>query len=62
MDLIGCIPDERGFFVEWYNAIPWTGEPILVGYNAARTAAEIETWSDTTTLQSAVDVLGSLQF
>ncbi len=62
MDLIGCIPDERGFFVEWYNAMPWTGEPILVGYNAARTAAEIETWSDTNTLRSAVDVLGSLQF
>ncbi len=62
MDLIGRIPDNRGYFVEWYNAIPWTGEPILVGYNAARSASEIEAWSDAETLQAALNILKTMQF
>ena len=62
VDLIGRIPDKRGFFVEWYNGIPWTGEPILVGYNAAQTAAEIETWTDDETLESALSTLHTFQF
>ena len=62
VDLIGRIPDKRGFFVEWYNGIPWTGEPILVGYNAAQTAEEIETWTDDETLESALSTLQTFQF
>jgi len=56
-DLISYVPSTKGHFVEWYNAVPWTGQPILVGFNAARAAAEIETWSDDTTIETALDTL-----
>ena len=61
-DLIGYIPDDRGHFVEWYNAVPWTGQPILVGFNAAETAKEVETWDDISTLQAGLDVLSKMKF
>ncbi|MBL6927284.1 MAG: FAD-dependent oxidoreductase [Acidimicrobiia bacterium] len=56
-DLISYVPPTKGYFVEWYNAVPWTGQPILVGFNAARAAAEIETWSDDATVEAALDTL-----
>jgi hypothetical protein len=43
--------------VEWYNAVPWTDQPILVGFNAAKAAAEIETWSDDATIETALNTL-----
>ncbi|MBT3245904.1 MAG: NAD(P)-binding protein [Actinobacteria bacterium] len=56
-DLISYVPSTKGHFVEWYNAVSWTGQPILVGFNAARAAAEIETWSDDATIEAALDTL-----
>ena len=49
-------------FVEWYNAMPWTGKPILVGFNTADSAAAIETWSDASTLEASLQVLSKMQF
>jgi monoamine oxidase len=57
VDLIGYVPAERGRFVEWYNAVPWTGAPILVGFNAGRTAQELSGWSDDEILESALGTL-----
>ena len=47
------VPAGRGRFVEWYNAVPWTGAPVLVGFNAGRTATELTPWSDEAILVAA---------
>ena len=61
-DLISYVPSERGRFVEWYNAVPWTRKPILVGFNTADSAEAIETWSDASTLEASLQVLSRMQF
>ena len=61
-DLISYIPTNRGHFVEWYNAMSWTGKPVLVGFNTADSAATIETWSDASTLEASLEVLSLLEF
>ena len=61
-DLISYMPTNRGRFVEWYNAMPWTGKPILVGFNTADSAAAIETWSDASTLEASLEVLSKMKF
>ena len=62
VDLFSHASDPPGHFIEWYNAVPWTGQPVLVGFNAGRPADEIETWSDAETLSAALDVLGRIQW
>ena len=62
VDLFSHASDPPGHFIEWYNAVPWTGRPVLVGFNAGRPADEIETWSDAETLSAALDVLGRIQW
>ena len=57
---VGYVPEGRGRFVEWYNAGPWTGAPIVVGFNAGRTAQELSGWSDDEILESALDTLGRM--
>lgn len=57
VDLISYVPAERGRFAEWYNAVPWTGEPILVGFNAGRTARDLLAWSDDGILEAALGTL-----
>ena len=61
-DLISYMPTNRGRFVEWYNAMSWTGKPILVGFNTADSAAAIETWSDASTLEASLEVLSKMKF
>ena len=62
VDLFSHASDPPGHFIEWYNAVPWTGRPVLVGFNAGRPADEIETWSDDETLATALDVLGRIRW
>ena len=62
VDLIGYVSAEPGRFIEWYNAIPWTGRPILVGFNAGRSTADIGSWTDERILSASLDVLGSLHW
>ena len=62
VDLIAYASSEPGRFIEWYNAIPWTGHPILVGFNAGRPAVEVESWSDERILTASLDVLGRLRW
>ncbi|MDE0834571.1 MAG: FAD-dependent oxidoreductase [Acidimicrobiales bacterium] len=62
VDLISYASAEPGQFIEWYNAIPWTGHPILVGFNAGRPAIEIESWSDERILTTSLGVLGRLHW
>ena len=60
IDQIGYVPEERGRFVEWYNAVPWTGAPILIGFNAGRTAQELLDWPDDEILAAALDTLNRI--
>ena len=60
IDLIGYVPEERGRFVEWYNAVHWTGAPILIGFNAGRTAQELLDWPDDEILAAALDTLNRI--
>jgi len=62
VDLIAYASSEPGRFIEWYNAIPWTGHPILVGFNAGRPAVEVGSWSDDRILTASLDVLGRLRW
>ena len=62
VELFSYASDPPGLFVEWYNAMPWTGRPILVGFNAGRPADEILEWSDKSTLDAALDVLGIIRW
>ncbi len=62
VDLFSHASDPPGHFIEWYNAIPWTGSPILVGFNAGRPADKVETWSDEETVTAALDVLEKIRW
>jgi len=46
VDLIGYIGPKRGYFAEWLNMYKYLGEPILLGFNAASAADEIEEMTD----------------
>lgn len=56
-DLFGYLGSERGRFAEWLNIAKHTGEPILVGFNAATEAADIEAMSDAEIVAEAMEVL-----
>ncbi len=61
-DLFSYASEPPGRYVEWYNAVPWTDRPILVGFNAGRPADEIEAWSDEETLDLALGTLGRIRW
>ena len=61
-DLFSYASDPPGRFVEWYNAMPWTDRPILVGFNAGRPADEVERWSDDETLGAALGILERIRW
>lgn len=61
-DLFSYASDPPGRYVEWYNAVPWTDRPILVGFNAGRPADEVERWSDEETLDLALGTLGRIRW
>ena len=61
-DLFSYASEPPGQYVEWYNAVPWTDRPILVGFNAGRPADEIESWSDDETLDLALGTVGMIRW
>lgn len=48
---------QRGRFVTWMNLYLTTGEPLLVAFNAARAAQDVEYLSDTETVDEAMNIL-----
>lgn len=46
VDVFGYVGEKRGFFAEWLNIAKFTGEPILVGFNAASAADDLEALTD----------------
>ncbi len=51
---------ERGRWAEWVNLQGVTGRPLLVGFNAADAARELEAQTDAETVASAVAALRSM--
>jgi len=59
-DVINYISPEKGRWAEWLNIAKYTGEPILVGFNAATYARELEAMTDADVVASALDVLRTI--
>jgi len=59
-DLLGYVSPTKGRWCEWYNLAQHTGEPILVGFNAAAHARELERLSDAEVVAEAMAVLRTI--
>lgn len=59
-DLIGYVSAVKGRWSEWYSLAKHTGEPILLGFNAATYARQLETLSDAEVVADAMSVLRTI--
>jgi polyamine oxidase len=60
VDLFGYIGPKRGYFAEWLNIAKYTGEPILLGFNASSAAEEIEMMTDIEVVAEALLALRNM--
>jgi monoamine oxidase len=56
-DLLGCISTRKGEWTEWLNFYKYTGEPILLGFNAGDYGWRIEALSNSQVIEAAMQVL-----
>ena len=56
-DWLGYMPALNGRWAEWISLSRQVGQPILVGFNAADFGREIEQWTDTEIVSSAMETL-----
>lgn len=59
-DLIGFIGEGNGQWAEWLNIAKYTGEPVLLGFNAAGFGEAIEQLSDAEIQQQAMTTLRTI--
>lgn len=57
VDLFGYVGPKRGYFAEWLNLAKYTGEPILLGFNASSAAEELELLPDDQVVAEAMNAL-----
>jgi monoamine oxidase len=60
VELIDYVSAVKGRWNEWYDLSLHTGEPILLGFNAAEYARELEARSDADVVADAMDVLRTI--
>lgn len=60
VDIIGYVGPNRGYFAEWLNVAKFTGEPILLGFNAAAEADQIELLDDQQIIDEAMRALRNM--
>ncbi len=60
LDWIDYLAPEPGLWGDWLNAAPSTGQPVLVGFNAAAMAERIEGLDDRATTASAMQALRAM--
>lgn len=60
VDVIGYVGPKRGYFSEWINFYKYTGEPILLGFNASSVADELETRTDADVIDEAMSALRNM--
>lgn len=56
-EMIGYISAQKGEWCEWLNLAYYTGEPILLGFNAGEYGRFLETLSDAEIIAAAMDTL-----
>lgn len=56
-ELLDWISVEHGRWNEWLNIASYTGQPVLLGFNAADYARKVESWSDEAIVADAMSVL-----
>ncbi|WP_299869086.1 FAD-dependent oxidoreductase [uncultured Hoeflea sp.] len=57
VDVFGFLGDRDGQWGEWLSLTRATGQPVLMGFNAADAARDIEALDDTATTKQAMDAL-----
>lgn len=60
VDWIDFLGPVETLWADWTNYFPATGQPLIVGFNAARMAEEVEGWSDSDTTASAIEALRAM--
>ena len=60
MDWIDFLGPVETLWADWTNYQPASGQPVLVGFNAARMADEVEALDDRDTAASALDALRAM--
>lgn len=60
VDLIGYQGNPRGYFAEWYNFAKYIDEPVLLAFNAASDADELDELSDEEIVAEAMTVLRAM--
>jgi monoamine oxidase len=59
-DLVGYVSPTKGQWTEWYSLAKHTGEPVLLGFNAATHARELELRSDAEVVAEAMATLRTI--
>ena len=59
-ELLGYLGDKTGEWAEWLNIAHYTGQPILLGFNAGTFARTVEKWTDEQIVESAMTVLRNM--
>lgn len=59
-DWINYLSPAQTLWADWTSYLPATGQPLLAGFNAARTADEIEALDDRATTASAMEALRAM--
>jgi len=60
IDWLDYVGPTEGLWADWLSALPSTGQPLLVGFNAASMADQMEAWDDATTIASAMAALRAM--
>ena len=60
MDWIDFLGPVENLWADWTSYLPATGRSLIVGFNAARVAEEVEGWSDRDTTASAIAALRAM--
>lgn len=54
------VPKQGLRWIDFLNLYPMNQQPVLVAFNAGRTAVEMEAWNDSQTIKGALDVLKTI--
>ena len=60
VDWIDYLGPVEGLWANWLSGMPGTGQPLLVGFNAAAVAEQMETLDDRATIAAATDALRAM--
>ncbi|MEO0881577.1 MAG: FAD-dependent oxidoreductase [Pseudomonadota bacterium] len=60
VEFMGYVGEPLGYFAEWLNMAKYIGEPILIGFNAADQARDLEQKSDAEIVDAAMAVLRNM--